>query len=327
MTLPTQSGRAPDACLGELLSQVTRSAAIAASACVGRGDEMQADIAAARAMKQALATIDMQGRVTVRERDSGSDSAILLGESVGTGSGPEIDLALDPLEGSTLAAKGQPNALSAIAAGPRGGFLAAPDIYMDKIAVGPGLEAGVIDLDAPAGENAERLAQAKGIPVRDITVCVLDRPRHDRIVADLRRAGARVRLITDGDVLAVIKTAMPDSGIDMYVGQGGAPEGVLAAAALKCLGGQMYVRLAVRNDGERRIAAEAELDPRRTFALNEIIRGDTVFAATGVTHGSLLDGVSRKGGRLHTHTLIMSSHDGVVRRLRSSAPDHPEADL
>lgn len=320
-----QSGRMTETCLGELLSQVTRSAALAAASCVGRGDEMAADLAAAQAMKSALAKIDMRGLVTVRERDPGSDSTIVLGETVGTGRGAEYDLALDPLEGSTLAAKGQPNALSAIAAGPRGGFLAAPDIYMEKLAIGPGHEASVIDLDAPAGENAERLARAKGRAVSEITVCVLDRPRHERIIADLRRVGARVRLISDGDVLAVIKTAMPESGIDMYVGQGGAPEGVLAAAALKCLGGQMYVRLAVRNDADRRVAAEAGLDPRRVFALGEIVRGDTVFAATGVTHGSLLSGVSRKGGRVLTHSLVMSSQDGVIRHIHCSAPERADA--
>ena len=323
-TIP-RAERATETCLGELLSQVTRRAAIAASACVGRGDEMAADIAAALAMKDALSRIEMQGLVTVRERDPGSDTTILLGETVGSGQGAEFDLALDPLEGSTLAAKGMPNALSAVAAGPRGGFLPAPDLYMEKLAIGPGYEPGVVDLDAGAGENAERLARAKGVAVRDITVCVLDRPRHEKIISDLRRVGARVRLISDGDMLAVIKTAMPTSGIDMYAGQGGAPEGVLAAAALKCLGGQMFVRLAVRNEGDKRIAAEAGLDHRRVFALNEIARGETVFAATGVTHGSLLDGVSHKGGRIHTHSLVMSSGDGVIRHVHCSAPA-PEDD-
>jgi len=322
--IPTAE-RVAETCLGELLSQVTRKAAIAASACVGRGDEMAADIAAAVAMKDALSRIEMQGLVTVRERDPGSENTIMLGETIGAGSGPELDFALDPLEGSTLAAKGMPNALSAIAAGPRGVFLPAPDIYMDKLAIGPGFDAGIVDLDAGAGENAERLARAKGVAVRDITVCVLDRPRHDRIIADLRRVDARVRLISDGDVLAVIKTAVPESGIDMYVGLGGAPEGVLAAAALKCLGGQMFVRMAVRNESDRRVAAEAGLDPRRVFALNEIVRGETVFAATGITHGSLLDGVSRQAGRIHTHSLIMSSADGIVRHVRCSAPEHEAA--
>ncbi len=317
--------RPADICLGELLSQVTRQAAIAASACVGRGDEMAADIAAALAMKDALSRIAMCGLVTVRERDPGSDTHIALGETIGSGAGPELDLALDPLEGSTLAAKAMPNALSAIAAGPRGVFLPAPDIYMEKLAIGPGYDAGVVDLDASAGENAERLALARGVPVRDITACVLDRPRHEKIITDLRRVGARVRLISDGDMLAVIKTAMPESGIDMYVGQGGAPEGVLAAAALRCLGGQMFVRMAIRNDGDRRIAADAGLDHKRVFALNEIIRGEAVFAATAVTHGSLLNGVSRKGGRIHTHTLVMSSADGVVRHIHCSAPEPLDA--
>jgi fructose-1,6-bisphosphatase II / sedoheptulose-1,7-bisphosphatase len=307
-------------CLGEQLSRATEFAAIAASAEIGRGDEEAADTAAARAMSIALSTLNLRGRIVVGERQSG-EAGLDVGIEVGRGSGPQFDIALDALEGSTLTAKSQPNALSVIAATPRGGMLPAPDIYMDKLAVGPGLPQDVVDLDAPAGDNALRLAKARGVDVREIVVCVLDRPRHDKIIADLRRVGARVRLISDGDVAAVIQTSLPEMGIDMYVGQGGAPEGVLAAAAMRCVGGQFQARLAIRNEAERRLAIEAGFqDPKRRYMLNEIVSGDTVFAATGVTRGALLDGAKLARGRVLTSSLVMSSIDGVIRRIQSSLP-------
>ncbi|HAY07591.1 MAG TPA: fructose-bisphosphatase class II, partial [Hyphomonas sp.] len=250
---------------------------------------------------------------------------LYIGEKVGSATGPgnsdapKIDIALDPLEGTTLTAKAMANALAVLAIAPRGGLLHAPDTYMDKIAVGPGYPEGIISLDASPAENIRALAKHSGRKVEDMTVCVLDRPRHQDIIDSLRDAGARIALITDGDVAGVIATTDPATGIDMYVGSGGAPEGVLAAAALKCVGGQMFGRLVFRNEDEKKRAARVGItDLGKTYSLNELASGETVFCATGVTKGSLLDGVHYKDGRVMTHTLVMTSADGLVRYVRSA---------
>ncbi|MDZ4762215.1 MAG: class II fructose-bisphosphatase [Alphaproteobacteria bacterium] len=299
----------------------TERAATAAARFVGSGDERAADEAAIAAMHSAVDAIGMAGRVVIGEGEMDDAPMLYVGEGLGAGSGPDIDIALDPLEGATLVAKAMPNALAVLAIAPRGGLLRVPNIYMEKLAIGPGHKRGVVDLDALAGENATRLARSRGVDVSEITVCVLDRPRHDRIIADLRRAGARIYLISDGDVAGVIHTAYPETGIDMYVGVGGAPEGVLAAAALKCVGGQFQSRLFYRNDTDRQKAARAGVtEINRRYELEDMATSDAVFAATGVTKGWLLDGVRRAGGMTHTHTLVMSSFDGTVRTIRSAAP-------
>jgi fructose-1,6-bisphosphatase II / sedoheptulose-1,7-bisphosphatase len=243
---------------------------------------------------------------------------LYIGEEVGTGKGPEIDIALDPLEGTTLTAKAMANALAVLAIAPRGGLLFAPDTYMDKIAIGPGYADGIIDLDASPSENIAEMAKAKGVDVSAMTACVLDRPRHAEIIENLRSVGARVHLISDGDVAGVINTTNPATGIDLYVGSGGAPEGVLAAAALKCVGGQMQGRLVFRNDDERRRADRTGItDYDKKYSLHELASGETVFCATGVTKGGLVDGVVRNNGHIETDTLVMSSADGMVRKIKS----------
>lgn len=302
-------------------ARVGVSAAIAAARLVGRGDEKAADQAAVDAMRTALNAMPMRGRIVIGEGERDEAPMLYIGEEVGSGPGPELDIALDPLEGTTLTAKAMANALAVIAFAPRGGMLHAPDTYMDKLAVGPGFGPDAVDLDAPADENARRLAKAKGVDVRDIGVCVLDRPRHEKIIAALRSAGARVHLITDGDVAGVINCTKPETGIDMYVGQGGAPEGVLAAAALKCVGGQFQGRLVFRNDDERARADRAGVtDLKRRYSLNELVSKDAIFIATGVTNGSLLSGVRVAGGVVHTHTLIMNSATRMVSELKVKQP-------
>lgn len=304
--------------LGYAMAGATIAAAIAAESWVGRGDESAAAQAAVAAMRDVLNTIAFSGRVVVGEADG---DILNVGAMVGTGGGIEVDVALEALEGTTLTAKAMPNALAVIAAAPRGGLLQVPDLYMEKLAIGPGYENGVVDLDADAGENAVRLARAKGVDVREITACVLDRPRHEKIIADLRRAGARINLIPDGDVAGVINTAMPDTGIDMYVGQGKAPEGVLAAAALRCVGGQMQTRFVFRSEAEKLQAQRAGLkDAGRRYALDDLVSGDVIFAATGVTKGTLLEGAVRRRGAVETQTMLVSSADGVVRTIRSMTP-------
>jgi fructose-1,6-bisphosphatase II / sedoheptulose-1,7-bisphosphatase len=304
--------------LSYAMASATISAAMGAERFIGRGDEQAAEEAAATAMRETLSAIDIRGRVIVGEAEG---SILNPGEEVGTGQGPELDIALEALEGVTLTAKAMPNAIAVIAAAPRGGLLQVPDLYMEKLAIGPGYERGVVDLDAPAGENAIRLAKAKGVAVDKITCCVLDRPRHEKIIADLRKAGARINLISDGDVAGVINTAMAETGIDMYVGQGKAPEGVLAAAALRCVGGQIQARFAFRNEAEKYAAQRGGLkDAGRRFELSDLVSGDVLFAATGVTKGELLDGVRRDNGHILTHTMVMTSADGMVRKIRSSAP-------
>ncbi|WP_300998103.1 class II fructose-bisphosphatase [Hyphomonas sp.] len=305
--------------LADAMVRVTEEAAIAAARMVGRGDEKKADAAAVDAMRSAFNAVDFRGRVVIGEGERDEAPMLYIGEEVGTGKGPEIDIALDPLEGTTLTAKAMPDACAVLAIAPRGGLLHAPDTYMDKLAVGPGYPEGIITLDASPAENIKALAKHAGRKVEDMTVCVLDRPRHQDIIDSLRSAGARVSLITDGDVAGVIATTNSLTGVDMYVGQGGAPEGVLAAAALKCVGGQMFGRLVFRNEDEKKRATRVGItDFGKTYTLNELASGETVFCATGVTKGSLLDGVLHRDARVHTHTLVMTSTDGMVRYVRSA---------
>ncbi len=304
--------------LADAMVRVTEVAAIAAETMVGRGDEKAADAAAVDAMRAAFNAVDFKGRVVIGEGERDEAPMLYIGEEVGTGNGPEIDIALDPLEGTTLTAKAMANALAVLAIAPRGGLLFAPDTYMDKIAIGPGYEAGIINLDESAGDNITRMAKAKGVPVSDMTACVLDRPRHAEIIDSLRSVGARIALISAGDVAGVINTTNPATGIDLYIGRGGAPEGVLAAAALKCVGGQMEARLHFRNDDERRRADRTGVkDYDAKYDLSQLASSETVFCATGVTNGGLVDGVLRREGFIETDTLVMSSADGMVRRIKT----------
>ncbi len=301
--------------------RVTEAAAIAASKLAGRGDEKAADQVAVDAMRTALNGLDIDGLIVIGEGERDEAPMLYIGEKVGTGKGPRVDIALDPLEGTTLTAKAMANALAVLAISPAGGMLHAPDTYMDKIAVGPGYAQGVIDLDAGPAENILALAKAKGVKPSEITACVLDRPRHADIIAGIRKAGARILMITDGDVAGVIHTAEPETGIDIYMGQGGAPEGVLACAALKCVGGQFQGRLVFRNDDERARAERLGLtDFDRKYNLDELVRTDAVFAATGVTRGAMLDGVRYENGYVTTETLVMTSSNRSVRRVRMRRP-------
>ena len=297
--------------------RVTEAAAIASWTEVGRGDEKAADQAAVDAMRTALNELNIDGVIVIGEGERDEAPMLYIGEKVGTGKGPRVDIALDPLEGTTLTAKAMANALAVMAWAPAGTMLNAPDTYMDKIACGPVYEEGVIDLDKSPADNVRALAKAKGVSPSEITVCVLDRPRHAEIIASLREVGARVYLITDGDVAGVMNTADPETGVDMYVGQGGAPEGVLACAALKCVGGQFQGRLVFRNADERARAARLGItDLDRKYTLHEMVRADAIFAATGVTKGALLDGVRVQNGFVHTHTLVMNSSTQTVREIR-----------
>ncbi len=296
------------------------TAAVAAARLVGRGDERAADQAAVDAMRTALNEIEMQGRIVIGEGERDEAPMLYIGEEVGLGSGPEIDIALDPLEGTTLTAKAMPNALAVLAFAPRGGLLNAPDTYMEKLAVGPGYDPGVVDLDMSPEEAVRALAAAKGERPEDVTVCVLDRPRHADIIASLRAVGARVHLISDGDVAGVINTTQPATGVDLYMGQGGAPEGVLAAAALRCVGGQMQGRLVFRNDDERARAERIGItDLARKYDLSDMASGDwAIFAATGVTRGFLVDGVEEDEEAISTETLVMSSFDRTARQVAAT---------
>ncbi|HET6519074.1 MAG TPA: class II fructose-bisphosphatase [Geminicoccaceae bacterium] len=296
--------------------RVTEAAAIASAKLMGRGDEKAADQAAVDAMRNALNVLEIDGTVVIGEGERDEAPMLYIGERVGTGKGPQLDIALDPLEGTTITATGGSNAIACLAMAPKGGFLNAPDTYMDKIAVGGGLPDGVIALDAPPKENLRNLAKAKGIEVEDLVVLILDRPRHAELIARVRESGARIRLIRDGDVAGVIATARPDTGIDIYMGIGGAPEGVLAAAALRCIGGQFQGRLAFRNDDERRRAQKMGVtDLDKVYTLEELARGDVMFAATGVTDGTMLEGVRRVPGGLVTHSIVMRSKTGTVRLI------------
>ena len=296
--------------------RVTEAAAIAAYRLAGGGDEKAADQVAVDAMRTALNSVAIDGEIVIGEGERDEAPMLYIGEKVGAG-GPGIDIALDPLEGTTLTAKFMANALAVMAWAPKGTLLNAPDTYMDKIACGPGLPAGVIDLDKSPADNVLAVARAKKVKPSEITVCVLDRPRHAEIIASLRSVGARVVLITDGDVAGVIHTADPATGIDLYIGQGGAPEGVLACAALKCVGGQFQGRLVFRNADEKARATRLGVtDFDRKYDLHEIVRGAAIFSATGVTKGAWLDGVVVKDGMIHTHSLVMNSSSGTVREVR-----------
>ena len=299
--------------------RVTEAAALSASRLMGRGDEKAADQAAVDAMRRALNSLAIDGVVVIGEGERDEAPMLYIGEKVGMGGGPRVDIALDPLEGTTLTAKGGPNALAVIAMAEAGGFLNAPDVYMDKLAVGGGLPEHLVDIDASPAENLKALAKATKREVSDLVVCILDRPRHVEQVRKVREAGARIMLISDGDVSGVIATALPESGVDMYMGSGGAPEGVLAAAALRCIGGQFQGRLLFRNEDERGRARRLGItDLDRKYDLLELARGDVMFAATGVTDGSLLRGVRRFAGGASTHSIIMRSKTGTVRKIEAT---------
>jgi fructose-1,6-bisphosphatase II / sedoheptulose-1,7-bisphosphatase len=302
-------------------ARVTELAAIASYAQIGRGDEKQADQLAVDAMRTALNSLDIDGKIVIGEGERDEAPMLYIGEKVGTGKGPAIDIALDPLEGTTLTAKAMANALCVLSMSPGGGMLHAPDTYMDKIAIGPGFAPGTVDLDMKPQDNVRSLASAKGVKPEDITVCVMDRPRHAELIAALREVGARVLLITDGDVAGVIHTAEPETGIDLYLGSGGAPEGVLAASALKCVGGHFQGRLIFRNDDERERARKTGVtDFDRKYDLHELVSKDAIFAATGVTKGAMLDGVRVADGFVSTHTLVMDSSTRTVQRIRTIRP-------
>jgi fructose-1,6-bisphosphatase II / sedoheptulose-1,7-bisphosphatase len=299
------------------LARVAEQAAIASADWIGRGDEKAADQAAVNAMREQLNKLDIQGVVVIGEGERDEAPMLYIGEEVGNGTGPGVDIALDPLEGTTLTAKDMPNALTVIAMGPRGSMLHAPDVYMEKLAIGPGYPEGIVTLDMSPATRVSALATAKGCLPADITVCILERPRHEDMIAEVRATGASIRLITDGDVAGVMHCAEPDvTGIDMYMGSGGAPEGVLAAAALKCMGGQIFGRLLFRNDDERGRAAKAGItDLDRVYDRDEMVTADVIFAATGVTNGSMVSGIKREVGWITTETLLMRSKTGSVRRM------------
>ncbi|MDH3232089.1 MAG: class II fructose-bisphosphatase [Alphaproteobacteria bacterium] len=298
--------------------RVTEAAALSASRLMGRGDEKAADQAAVDAMRKALNSLSIKGTVVIGEGERDEAPMLYIGEEVGIGDGPKIDIALDPLEGTTITAKGGQNALAVIAMAEEGGFLNAPDVYMDKIAVGGGLPDDLVDLDQSPAENLAALAKAKKVDVEDIVACILDRPRHADLIGAVRTSGARIQLISDGDVSGVIATTLLESGVDIYMGSGGAPEGVLAAAALRSIGGQMQGRLLFRNDDERGRAEKWGItDFDKKYGLLDLACGDVMFAATGVTDGSMLRGVRRFSGGAMTHSIIMRSRTGTVRMIEA----------
>jgi fructose-1,6-bisphosphatase II / sedoheptulose-1,7-bisphosphatase len=312
--------------------RVTEAAALSASRLMGRGDEKAADQAAVDAMRTALNSLAIEGCVVIGEGERDEAPMLYIGEKVGMG-GPAVDIALDPLEGTTITAKGGNNALAVIAMAEKGGFLNAPDVYMDKIAVGVGLPDHVVDLDESPETNLKNLAKAKKAEIADLAVCILDRPRHTELIAKVREAGARIMLISDGDVSGVIATSELHSGVDIYMGTGGAPEGVLAAAALRCIGGFMQGRLLFRNDDEKARAAKWGVkDLNRKYSMEDLASGNVMFAATGVTDGAMLHGVRRFSGGATTHSIVMRSKTGTVRRIETQhnfemkvgfRPEHP----
>ena len=304
------------------LARVSEAAALASAGWIGRGNEKAADQAAVNAMRDQLNLLDISGVVVIGEGERDEAPMLFIGEEVGTGTGPAVDIALDPLEGTTLTAKDMPNALTVIAMAPRGTLLHAPDVYMEKLAIGPGFPADTVTLAMSPSERVHALARARGCAAADITVCILERPRHEDLIHEVRSTGAAIRLITDGDVAGIIHCAESEkTGIDMYMGSGGAPEGVLAAAALKCMGGQIYGRLLFRNDDERARAARAGItDLNRIYTLNELVTADVIFAATGVTQGSILNGIRREPGWVTLETILMRSKTGSVRRIEYRSP-------
>jgi fructose-1,6-bisphosphatase II / sedoheptulose-1,7-bisphosphatase len=321
-TVPSSITVEPRLVLERILSmeivRVTERAAVSAARLVGRGAEKAADQAAVDAMRRELNKLPIAGTVVIGEGELDEAPMLFIGEEVGTKKGPKVDIAVDPLEGTTLCAKNMPGAIATVAMADEGTLLHAPDVYMEKIAIGPGYPRGVVDLDAPAGDNILKLARAKGVKPENVTALILDRPRHADIIAAVRKVGAAVRLITDGDVAGVIHTAEPEStGVDIYLGVGGAPEGVLAAAALRCIGGQMQCRLILDTDERRERAAKMGVaDPRKRYEIEDMVRGDCLFAATGVTDGAMLRGVRfRKDNIVETETVVMRSVTGTVRRI------------
>ncbi|KAA0970731.1 class II fructose-bisphosphatase [Aureimonas fodinaquatilis] len=319
MSADTNRSNPLDRVLSIEIARVTERAAVAAALWRGRGDERAADQAAVDAMRQELDKLDVDGEIVIGEGERGEASSLFIGESVGNPEGPGVDIALDPLEGTTICAKNLPNALTVIAIAAKGSLLKAPDVYMEKIAIGPGYPADLVNLEQSATENLTAMAKAKGVPVSRITACILDRPRHAKLIEEIRTLGASIRLIGDGDVAGVIHTTDPEeTGIDVYMGIGGAPEGVLAAAALRCTGGQMQCRLQL-NTNEKRARAEemGVFDPYRIYTLEDLAGGDVIFAATGVTDGNLLDGVRIYANRIETHTLVMRSYSHTVRDIRA----------
>ena len=304
------------------LARVSEAAALASARLIGRGDEKAADQAAVNAMRDQLNLLDIAGVVVIGEGERDEAPMLFIGEKVGTGKGPAVDIALDPLEGTTLTAKDMPNALTVIAMAPRNTLLHAPDVYMEKLAIGPGFAVDTVTLGMSPTERVRALAAAKGCDARDITVCVLERPRHEAMIEELRATGAAIRLITDGDVAGIIHCAeAATTGIDMYMGSGGAPEGVLAAAALKCMGGQMYGQLLFRNDDERGRARRAGItDLNRIYTRDDLVTADVIFAATGVTQGSILQGIQIDAGWVTTETILMRSKTRSVRRMTYRSP-------
>jgi fructose-1,6-bisphosphatase II / sedoheptulose-1,7-bisphosphatase len=310
-------GEVTDRNLALELVRVTEAAALAASHWIGLGKKNDADGAAVEAMRKAFDTVAIDGTVVIGEGEMDEAPMLYIGEKVGAG-GPKMDIAVDPLEGTTLTAKGGPAALAVVALAEHGNFLHAPDIYMDKIAVGGGLPEGVVDLDASVASNLRDLAKAKRCEVSDLVACILDRDRHKELIAKVREAGARIMLISDGDVAGVVATATPEAEIDIYLGSGGAPEGVLAAAALRCIGGQMQGRLMFENDAQvQRVKDMGHADPKRKFSLEEMAKGDVMFAATGVTSGAMMRGVKRFGHGAITHSMVMRSKSGTVRFIEA----------
>jgi len=304
------------------LARVSEAAALASAGLIGRGDEKAADQAAVNAMRDQLNLLDIAGVVVIGEGERDEAPMLYIGEEVGTGNGPAVDIALDPLEGTTLTAKDMPNALTVIAMAPRGTLLHAPDVYMEKLAIGPGFKPGTVTMAMSPSERVSMLAAAKGCSTEDITVCILERPRHEALIAEVRSTGASIRLITDGDVAGVMHCAEPEkTGIDMYMGSGGAPEGVLAAAALKCMGGQFFGKLLFRNEDEKERARKAGIvNFDRVYTREDLVKGDVIFAATGVTHGSMLKGIRREPGWVTMETILMRSKTGSVRRIEYRSP-------
>jgi fructose-1,6-bisphosphatase II / sedoheptulose-1,7-bisphosphatase len=301
------------------VARVTEAAAIAAAKFRGRGNEKAADKAAVDAMRQELGRVNIRGRVVIGEGEMDEAPMLYIGEEVGNGTGPEVDIAVDPLEGTTICAKAMPNALAVLAISERGGLLHAPDIYMNKIAIGPGYPDGVIDLDMPVKANLEALARAKGVKISELMACILDRPRHAEIIRAVRESGAGVQLIPDGDIAGVIWCTNPrQTGVDIYLGSGGAPEGVLAAAALRCIGGQMQGRLMPSNAAERERAERMVGNVDRKYRMEEMASADVMFSATGVTSGSLLQGVHFQGDIAETETVVMRARTGTVRRIKTN---------
>ena len=317
MTEPLRLGEVSDRNLALELVRVTEAAAIAAARWIGRGKKNDADGAAVEAMRKAFDTVAINGTVVIGEGEMDEAPMLYIGEKVGCG-GPEMDIAVDPLEGTSITAKGGQNAIATVALAERGNFLHAPDIYMDKIAVGGGLPDDVVGLDAPVKENLKNLALARGVEISDLMVCMLDRERHAERVAEIREAGARIMLIGDGDVAGVIAASQPNTGVDMYLGSGGAPEGVLAAAALRCIGGQMQGRLMFEDQAQiDRARTMGITDPNRIYKIEEMAKGDVMFAATGVTSGAMLNGVRRVGHGAVTHSIVMRSKSGTVRYIEA----------